>query len=176
MLLTTVSYFPSVVLLLSHPSIPPPRKKKKKKHYLRKEGMDRRWSSVTNYIITYVPRRSNVITRFLSSTLKCLETWEILVWSPVIFIQNVCFSVLFFPPESDFFLILKLSQPPVTDTEDTCTLSLCINSIVLFLSGSILIYLSSCSLTLYTHTHTHTHTHIWLLDWWDNWWTSVFDY
>lgn len=99
MLLTTVSYFPSVVLLLSHPSIPPPRKK----HCLRKEGLYRRWSSVTNYIITYVHRRSNVITRFLSSTLKCLETWEILIWSPVIFIENVCFSVLFFPTESDFF-------------------------------------------------------------------------
>lgn len=99
MLLTTVSYFPSVVLLLSHPSILPPRKK----HYLRKEGLDRRWSFATNYIITYVHRRSNVITRVLSSTLKCLETWEILVWSPVIFIENVCFSVLFFPTESDLF-------------------------------------------------------------------------
>lgn len=37
MLLTTVSSFPSVVLLLSHPSILPPRKN----HYLRKEGLDR---------------------------------------------------------------------------------------------------------------------------------------
>ena len=61
-------------------------------------------------------------------------------------------------PESDFFFNFKIVPTSCyTNTEHSCTLSLCINSIVLFLSRSILMYLSSCSLSTHTHTHTHTH-------------------
>ena len=68
-LLATVCSFPSVLPFLSYPSIPPPRTSP----YLRKEGLDRGWGPVINYIVTYCASKRQCIAKFLSPTSKCLE-------------------------------------------------------------------------------------------------------